>query len=103
MESREDLHAELIVYGTPAEEAGSGKVLMIEKGVFDELDICLMSHPCPYEIPVPVCNACGQLTVTFHGTKIHIFDFDDISRIRRSHPFFIFTKNKTKSIVSANF
>jgi len=69
--SHEDMKAELIVFGTPAEEGGGGKVKMIEKGCFDETDICMMSHPTPLEIPTPVSLAISQLTVTFHGRTSH--------------------------------
>jgi len=69
--SNKDLKAELIVFGTPAEEGGGGKVKMIEMGSFDETDICMMTHPTPYEIPTPIWLARGQLTVTFHGRTSH--------------------------------
>jgi len=58
---------QIIVYGTPAEEGGGGKIFMIEKGVFDEADICLMSHPAPCEIPTPIWLGVGQYTVVFKG------------------------------------
>ena len=70
--SRKDLKAELIVFGTPAEEGGGGKVLMIEKGSFDEVDICLMSHPTPFEIATPIWLSRAQLTCTFHGNIVVI-------------------------------
>ena len=61
------MKVELIVFGTPAEEGGGGKVKMIEKGVFDETDFCMMSHPTPVEIPFPYWLARTQLTMVFHG------------------------------------
>lgn len=33
------------VYGTPAEEGGSGKVYMVREGLFDEVDVVLHWHP----------------------------------------------------------
>ncbi len=33
------------VIGTPAEEEGGGKVIMVENGGFDDLDIALLLHP----------------------------------------------------------
>ncbi len=33
------------VFGTPAEENFGGKVLMAEKNVFDDMDVCMMFHP----------------------------------------------------------
>ena len=37
------------VIGTPAEEGGGGKVLMLERGVFDDVAFAMMVHPAPYE------------------------------------------------------
>ena len=67
-----ELQHELIVFGTPAEEAGGGKVKMIEKGVFDETDICMMSHPTPYEIPIPNWLAISELRIVFNGKEAFI-------------------------------
>ncbi|XP_047136719.1 xaa-Arg dipeptidase [Hydra vulgaris] len=66
-----NLKMEVIVFGTPAEERGGGKILMIEKGVFDETEICMMSHPTPLEIPAPTWLSRIQLTVVFKGKPAH--------------------------------
>ena len=58
---------EVIVYGTPAEEGGGGKISMIKKGVFDEAEICMMSHPTPFEIPAPMWLSRAQLRAVFKG------------------------------------
>ena len=62
-----ELKMEVIIYGTPAEEGGGGKILMIEKGVFDELEICMMSHPTHLEYPAPIWLSCKQLRAVFKG------------------------------------
>ena len=36
---------ELWVYGTPAEEGGSGKVYMVRAGLFNDVDLVLHWHP----------------------------------------------------------
>ena len=36
--------ATLLVYGTPAEETNSGKLIMAKEGVFDDLDVAFMMH-----------------------------------------------------------
>lgn len=36
---------ELRVYGTPAEEGGSGKVFMVKQGLFDDVDVVIHWHP----------------------------------------------------------
>jgi aminobenzoyl-glutamate utilization protein B len=60
------------VYGTPAEEGGSGKVYMTRAGLFDDVDIVLHWHPgdrndaSPYKT---TANKSGRFT--FHGTAAH--------------------------------
>ncbi|HEY9236472.1 MAG TPA: amidohydrolase [Phenylobacterium sp.] len=39
------VQGEVRVYGTPAEEGGSGKVYMVRDGLFDDVDITLHWHP----------------------------------------------------------
>ena len=46
------LAAEVIVYGTTAEDSSGGKLKMIEEKVFDEADVYMMSYLTPFEIPV---------------------------------------------------
>src|SRR3546814_4646179 len=36
---------EVRVYGTPAEEGGSGKVYLVRAGAFDDVDVVLPWHP----------------------------------------------------------
>lgn len=38
------LPGRIVYYGTPAEEAGSGKIIMLERGAFRELDAALQYH-----------------------------------------------------------
>jgi len=40
-----NVKGELRVYGTPAEEGGSGKVYMVRDGLFNDVDIALHWHP----------------------------------------------------------
>lgn len=40
-----DLPGKLVVIGTPGEEGGGGKVILLENGIFDDIDIALMIHP----------------------------------------------------------
>ena len=42
----EYIDGRIVVLGTPAEEGGGGKVLMLEEGYFDDIDYVLMMHPC---------------------------------------------------------
>ena len=42
------LKGSVVVMGTPAEEGGGGKVIMLEKGAFDGIDVAMMVHACYY-------------------------------------------------------
>ncbi|XP_065883444.1 xaa-Arg dipeptidase-like [Dysidea avara] len=65
----------ITVMGTPAEEGLGGKVKLIEKGAFDDVDVAMMAHPCPTNILEPVCPAIVQVEVTFNGKAAHAAAF----------------------------
>ena len=46
----DDLGITVRVLGTPAEEGGGGKILMLERGGFDGVNAALMVHPAPTEL-----------------------------------------------------
>jgi amidohydrolase len=57
--------------GTPAEEAGGGKVLMLERGAFDGASLAMMVHPAPYEEAVATSLAITDLAVRYKGVAAH--------------------------------
>jgi len=59
------------VIGTPAEERGSGKVRMIEDGVFKDTDVVLQIHPHALDTVVGQALARRSLTVEYFGKKAH--------------------------------
>ena len=42
----DELPGEIVFLGTPAEERGSGKQIMIDDGLFEGIDAALLYHPC---------------------------------------------------------
>ncbi|RJQ70772.1 M20 family peptidase [Pseudonocardiaceae bacterium YIM PH 21723] len=64
-----DLRIKLI--GTPAEETGGGKVLMLERGVFDDVAFAMMVHPAPHETVAMPTLAIAELQVTYRGKEAH--------------------------------
>ena len=58
---------QLVVFGTPAEEGGGGKVIMIEKGCFDDVDFCMMAHPYVEDIIYHPELSFEHLQITYHG------------------------------------
>ena len=65
----------IVVLGTPAEEGGGGKVLMIKNGCFKDLDFCMMVHPCPVDLLKPTILARDSVTVTYKGHAAHAAAF----------------------------
>lgn len=61
----------VIVYGTPAEEGGGGKIRMINKDCFNEVDFIMMAHPNPYDAAFPTYIACCSVTVIYKGHEAH--------------------------------
>ncbi|WP_032405062.1 M20 family metallopeptidase [Rhodococcoides fascians] len=59
------------VLGTPAEETGGGKVLMLERGVFDGIGAALMVHPGPFDIVGATSLALADVAVQFTGRAAH--------------------------------
>lgn len=59
------------VIGTPAEETGGGKVLMLERGAFDDLAMVAMVHPGPEDIAGAHSLAMADIAVTFRGREAH--------------------------------
>ena len=66
-----DFGGEIRFIGTPAEEAGNGKVHLIQAGVFDDVDLCLQIHPSDSNSAEIFCLAVIEVGVTFHGTLAH--------------------------------
>ncbi len=59
------------VVGTPGEESGSGKVRMIEEGVFENSDVVLQVHPHSLDTVVGQALARRTLVVEYFGKKAH--------------------------------
>ena len=67
----EDLPGEIIVLGTPAEERGSGKQIMIDDGLFEGVDAALLYHPCDRSHVESFPLASEDVEVVFHGLQAH--------------------------------
>ena len=59
------------VLGTPAEEGGGGKVVMLERGGFDGVHAALMSHPWSFDRLESACLAVDHFDVAFEGRTAH--------------------------------
>ena len=64
------------VMGTPAEEGGGGKALMIKDDCFRDVDVAMMVHPGPHSDAFPdQYLAICSLEVTYHGRACHASDY----------------------------
>lgn len=66
-----ELAGEIVFLGTPAEERGSGKQVMIEDGLFDGLDAALLYHPCDRNHVDIAPLASIDVDVVFSGIQAH--------------------------------
>jgi amidohydrolase len=62
---------ELWVVGTPAEEGGGGKIIMLEHGVFDGVDAAMMFHAGARTMTTRGSLAATRVTMRFHGRAAH--------------------------------
>jgi amidohydrolase len=59
------------VLGTPAEEGGGGKIIMLREGSFDGANLAMMVHPAPYEAARMPCLAVQHFDVRYQGVSAH--------------------------------
>ena len=59
------------VVGTPAEEGGGGKVIMLDAGAFDGVHAAMMVHPWATERLEATCLAVHHFDVAFAGRTAH--------------------------------
>lgn len=61
----------IVFLGTPAEEAGSGKAIMLEEGAFEGVDAALLFHPSDRTHTRVVLLASEDVEVVFRGFESH--------------------------------
>lgn len=61
----------VVLLGTPAEESGGGKALMLEAGVFDDIAATVMLHPGPIDIAAARSLALSEVTIRYTGRESH--------------------------------
>jgi len=67
----EELEVRVTVLGTPAEEAGGGKINLIEAGAFSEASASMMIHPSGRNLADPRLLAAQGFDVEYHGREAH--------------------------------
>lgn len=74
----DEVDGTIIVLGCPAEESSAidellagAKVYMVEKGIFDDIDVALMLHPADRTALEMETTALEALEFTYHGKAAH--------------------------------
>jgi len=70
-EVADDVGLTVTVFGTPAEEGGGGKILMLERGAFEDEHAAMMVHPSPMDTLEPMMIAVDQWDVSYTGKSAH--------------------------------
>ncbi|MGF2953569.1 M20 family metallopeptidase [Mycobacterium sp. THU-M116] len=70
-EVADELGLTVALLGTPAEEAGGGKVLLLEAGIFDDVAVAVMAHPGPSDIAAARSLALSEAIVRYRGKESH--------------------------------
>ena len=68
---RAQLPGTVKLIGTPAEEGGGGKVIMVEHGVFDNVDAAMMIHPGTKAMTTRGTLASNKVEFEFFGRTAH--------------------------------
>ena len=65
------------VIGTPAEEGGGGKILLLERGAFDGVHASMMVHPAPADVAEPPVIAVSHFDVHYTGKAAHASSYPE--------------------------
>jgi amidohydrolase len=77
-EVADDAGLTVSVLGTPAEEGGGGKILMLERGGFDGLHAAMMVHPAPFELVEMPIIAAVSFDLRYTGREAHASAFPEL-------------------------
>ena len=73
----DDIGVEVTVLGTPAEESGGGKIILLEQGVFDGAHAAMMVHPMPLDVVEMPIIAVDHLNIRYLGKEAHASAFPE--------------------------
>ena len=73
----DDLGLTIKVMGTPAEEGGGGKIIMLDGGAFTGVNASMMVHPAPLEQAQMHCLAVSHFDVHYTGKEAHASAFPE--------------------------
>ncbi len=68
---KDDLPGKLVFFGTPGEEGGGGKVIMVDAGLFKGVDAAMMFHPSSHTVVDRKSLAITEVMIEFTGKASH--------------------------------
>lgn len=69
-----NISGNIVLLGTPAEEGGAGKAILIERGGYKDMDVCVMSHPGPgpsHSVGIGPSLAVQSIEIEYFGHTAH--------------------------------
>ena len=67
----EDLGIRVKILGTPAEEGGGGKIILLNNGAFEDASCSMMIHPSVEDVVDPTFTTIQQYKVEYFGKDAH--------------------------------
>ena len=67
----EELGIRVKVLGTPAEEGGGGKIILLDNGAFEDASCSMMIHPSVEDVVDPTFTTIQQYKVEYFGKDAH--------------------------------
>ncbi len=67
----DDIGGTISVFGTPAEEGGGGKVIMLKEGAFEKLDAAMILHPANATVVKDKSYSVTDVIIEYFGVKSH--------------------------------
>ena len=67
----EDLGIRVKILGTPAEEGGGGKIILLDNGAFEDASCSMMIHPSIEDVVDPTFTTIQQYKVEYFGKDAH--------------------------------
>ena len=67
----EELEIRVKVLGTPAEEGGGGKIILLDKGAYEDASCSMMIHPSVEDVVDPTFTTIQQYKVEYFGKDAH--------------------------------
>jgi len=73
----DDIGLTVSVIGTPAEEGGGGKIIMLDRGGFAGIHAAMMVHPAPADVVEPPIIAVSHFDVHYTGKEAHAASYPE--------------------------